>query len=75
MTTPAEKVALDVIRVALTSATAGDKKPIIAQLAMLTGLTVWICQDHGISKNILDQLVDHRWNDYRETFGDARNHH
>jgi hypothetical protein len=73
MTTPAEKRALDAIFAALDLATS-DQKPRTAvtnKLALLFGIAVYLCRDHGIPIELAREVLADRWDQYSETFGDA----
>jgi hypothetical protein len=67
MTTPAEKVALDVIFAALDAVTADETK----KLAMVFGLAVYLCRKNGIGRQLSNGILADRWDEYSETFDDA----
>jgi hypothetical protein len=70
MTTPAEKVALDVMFAALNGVTDG-KKPrdaVAVKLSMLLGMITIVCNDHGIPLTLATDMLQHRWNDYEQRF-------
>jgi hypothetical protein len=71
MTTPAEKVALDVIFAALDGMTHGQapKKALTAKLALVFGVAVFLCREQGISETLAMEFLEHRWDEYSEQFG------
>ena len=70
MTTPEEKLAVDLIFAALDSVTLDHSRhdAAIKQLTMLSGLWVHLCREHGIEKQLADEILAFRWQEYKERF-------
>lgn len=70
MTTPEDRLAIDLIFAALGSVGLDDAPhdATIKQLTMLSGLWVHLCHEHGIAKALADQLMSERWQQYKERF-------
>jgi hypothetical protein len=66
MTTPTEKVALDLIFAALDSTVEGKRKAdaVATKMSMLAGLLVHVCRENGIPKHVADELLSFRWKEY-----------
>jgi hypothetical protein len=71
MTTPAEKVAIDVIFAALDSVTHGQapKKAVTAKLTLVFGVAVFLCREQGIPETLATEFLQYRWDEYGEQFG------
>lgn len=69
MTTEREKVALDLIFAALDSAVPGlDRKDVfIRKVSMVLGIAVHLCSEHDIPEELAIKLLQHRFEEYRET--------
>lgn len=75
MTTPAEKVALDVIFKALES---GFPDP-SQRLNIVVGFVAHYCAEHGVPLQLAEELLKNRFHEYqsmfgKEVFGEARKH-
>jgi hypothetical protein len=71
MTTPAEKVALDVIFAALGALPAGNEKHRAAnKIAIAISITVTLCKDHGYPLEEIVNVFRHRWDDYDDYFNE-----
>ena len=65
LTSDYEKTVIDVITTSLSRMDRGQK------FAILTGVLVMLCEENGIAPQILHELLDARFAEYRGTFDAA----